>query len=161
MVVRHSRILGCALLLAGCGADGESGGAGAGGSGGVNEPACLDADLQPTDDCAVEPAGGLCEVAPNPSCAPLVRLEVSDPEADGPCLLVVIENQCDEVLYSTTCIEHLDDGEPDWQCWVSTTGPGNDVDVAQCMATGNWVHYASFSSAELDTFEGTCNPRAD
>ncbi len=149
-------------VLAGCGADQDQGGSGGSGSGGAVEPVCLDAAFEPTDECAVEPEGEFCEVAPNPSCAPLVRLEVSDPDADGPCLFLVVENQCDEVLYSTTCIEHDEGDEPDWQCWVSTTSPGRDIDVSQCMATGNWTHWSGFSSGQLDTVEGACNPqRAD
>ncbi len=152
----------CVALLVACGADEDPQGSGGSGSGGSSDPVCLDADFEPTDDCAVEPIGEFCEAAPNPSCAPLVRLEVSDPEADGPCVLLVVENDCDEVLYSNTCIEYLDDGEPDWQCWVSTTSPGRDVDVSQCMATGNWTHWSGFSSGQLDTVEGACNPqRAD
>ncbi len=86
---------------------------------------------------------------------------MSNPEADGPCLRLVIDNGCDETLYSTICIEHVDDDGTDWQCWVSTTAPGFDVDVGGCDATGRWTHYSGMSTGQLDTIEGTCNPRED
>lgn len=150
-----------ALGLTACNGDdpGGSGGSG-GGEGGGGDVVCLDGAQQPTSACPVMPSGDLCEAAPNPACAPIRLIEVSDPEADGPCVRIVIDNDCDETLYSTTCIEFDDspDGEPQWQCWVSTTPPGFDVDVGQCNATGEWTHWSGHSTGQLDTIEGTCNP---
>jgi len=154
-------VLGGALV-GGCGDDsgGASGSGGGSGGGGASNPDCFDEAQQPTADCAVDPVGGLCEAASNPSCAPIRLIEVTDPAADGPCVRIVIDNGCAETLYSTTCIEfHLDgDEEAQWQCWVSTTPPGQDVDVGQCSATGEWTHWSGHSTGQLDTVEGTCNP---
>lgn len=160
-----SSILLAGLLLGACADDGDgpSGETDNPGGSGPAAPTCLDDAQQTTPECAVEPEGGLCEAAPNPSCAPVTLVEVSNPAADGPCLRLVIDNNCGETLYSTTCLEYqeADDDEPQWQCWVSTTLAGGDVDVGQCNSTGSWTHWSGFSSGQLDTIDGTCDPEGD
>ncbi len=121
------------------------------------ERRCLDADGQPTDTCALDPDRQPCELDETGSCGILTIEEVwADDGETGSCLRLVIENRCDEVLYSWTCIEHDDPVE--WQCWLSTTSPGFDVDVSQCRATGRYAHYGSLSDGTLDIIHARCDP---
>lgn len=136
--------------------DGMSDGGGDGGAGPIPEPVCLDGDGE-AGACAVEPVGEVCSAADNPACAPIRVVEVLD-AADGPCLRLEIDNDCEDTLYSRTCIELMDDGEVQLQCWTSTTLPGFSVDVGECGVTGNWWHWSSHSSGMLDVIETTCEP---
>lgn len=142
------------VLLLSCGSDAELGGA---------KTTCLDADRSETSECAVPLVGGICEAASNPSCAPLKLLEVSNPAADGPCVRIVMNNECDAMVFSRTCIEFRSTfrDELQWQCWTSSTFANNEMDVGECNATGKWRHWSSLSSGELDTVEGSCDPEAE
>jgi hypothetical protein len=132
-------------------------------SGGATTTSCLDESQQPTNDCAVAPTGAVCERAPNPACAVLLLEEVSVSPSQGSCLRLVMRNDCGQTLYSRTCIEHRDedDGEASWQCWWSTTLPGYEIDVGQCGATGDYVHWWGLSSGALDVIDSDCDPGID
>ena len=128
--------------------------------GDADDPRCLDAAGDPTDACAVDPAREACDLDETEGCAPPTLIEVwADDGESGPCLHFVAENGCDETLYSWTCIEHDQGGGTSWQCWLSTTLLGGEVDVSQCAATGRWAHYGSTSSGTLDVIDARCNPR--
>lgn len=121
---------------------------------------CYDAAGRLTTVCAVPLAPQVC-AAPSPTadCA-RVDVELQSPVGDaGPCLRIVVTNDCPGVLYSTVCIEHLEYTTPAGsQCWHSTTRPGSTVDRGQCQATGRYSVLSSRSTGELDVIESQCPP---
>ncbi len=120
------------------------------------EQRCLDVNGDPTSECALSPERQPCELDETESCAPVTLVEIwADDGETGPCLRVLAQNDCEDVLYSWTCIEH--DGT-EWQCWLSTTLPGFEVDVSECNATGRWTHYGSLSDGTLDVIHARCDP---
>lgn len=157
MLAKRLVAYGLLLNMFGCGDDSGSAPLGASGGGVV----CDNGQDSATGVCALSPEGEVCEMAPNPACAPVAFVEVTNPGADGPCMRILIDNSCDEVLYATTCIEFRrpDDDDNRWQCWTSTSLPGADIDVGQCNATGQWAHWSGHSSGELDVIDGSCDPR--
>lgn len=161
-MARLSILLAVASLLA-CGSkrggdDDDSGGDGDADADADGDPErrCLDESGDPTDECAVPPDRVPCALDETEACAPVTLEEVwADDGETGPCLHVLIENGCEDTLYSWTCIEH--DGT-EWQCWLSTTLPGFEVDLSQCQATGRYAHYGSLSAGTVDVIHERCDP---
>ena len=100
--------------------------------------------------------GTYCTKSDARSCLVLTREELAV-GSEGPCLHVVFENRCDQVVYSDTKIgyTHANRG-PFWQGWISTTLPGALVDVSACSATGRYTMISSFSSGQLDILSTEC-----
>jgi hypothetical protein len=147
------------LLFAALGCDDGSPGTGGDGGTDTGEPVCLDPDGSPAATCAVDAMKIPCPDAPNPDCAHERPVEVSTTSVGDPCLRLELQNDCEDTVYAWQCIEHLDeDGEPTWQCWLSTIWPGFSADVAECPATGTYMQYWSTESSRLDIAESACAP---
>lgn len=169
--MRVRALLACLLATAACGGGSRGGDDDdVGGDGDADADAdadgdpelrCLDADGNPTAVCELEPDRQPCTLDETADCGILTTEEVwADDGEAGPCLRLVIENRCEDVLYTWTCIERQEaPAEPDWQCWLSTTPPGFDVDLSECHATGRYAHYGSLSDGTLDIIDERCNPR--
>jgi hypothetical protein len=123
------------------------------------ETHCLDGSGAPAPECAVTPAEEVCDLGDGNDCAVVVREEVwADDGESGVCFFLVMENRCDDTLYSISCIEHQapQDEAPSWQCWWSTTPPGGDIDVSQCHATGNYKHVSTLDGGKLEIYSEKC-----
>ena len=124
---------------------------------------CLDENRKEVNECSITSTSSACNLSPNPSCMKLTQEVISKNSETESCLQVVIENQCEQVVYSRTCIEHVEEKEGtktnEWQCWWSTTRPNSKIDVSKCNATGKYTRWWGYSSGELRTIDDRCNPR--
>lgn len=152
-----------AVALGGCsGNDTPAIGAGDGGTsspqaGPSAQRACTDAKGA-TSSCAVDPKRDECALGDAKDCMVLTLEEVTV-GSEGPCLRVVYENRCGQVVYTDTRIEHTTkDRGLKWQAWTSTTVAGASMDVAQCGATGRYTNIATTSDSKLDVLLTQCAP---
>lgn len=151
------------LVLTACGDDADDdGGDGEGGSTQIDpgepETVCLDGAGSPVASCAVDPSSETCETGDANDCYAVEREEIwADDGENGVCFFLVAKNVCESTLYSVTCIEHTETAGLEWQCWYSTTLPGQTLDVSQCNATGSYKHVSTRESGKLNLLAEKCD----
>jgi len=98
----------------------------------------------------------MCAKGDDDACEVPTLVQVTVGGSTSPCLHLIFNNGCAAEAYSTTCIEYKAFGASHLQCWTSSTLPTQTVDVSQCNATGEWFHFASASSGELNILNSQC-----
>jgi hypothetical protein len=118
-------------------------------------PSCVDTAGK-TVACPVTVSNLACAKGDADSCEVPTLVQITTGGDMSPCLHLIFTSGCSTETYATTCIENTGFGPPQWQCWTSSTLPGDTVDVSQCHATGKWFHFASTSSGELNILNTQC-----
>jgi hypothetical protein len=148
-------LLGVALGACSSRSSRDPGAGGGSGTGHPGEVTCRNSSGEQTDECPIDVDESICSSGDANSCVATDLLEVTETEDGGACVHLVLGNGCGVEVYSYTCIATNSDAG--WQCWSSSTLPGDEVDVSVCQATGEVRHFSTKSHGEVTVLKETCD----